>query len=258
MRSMHGRHGFRRTAIVMFLGWLCLMAAATTVCIAEPVTMDEDKDGPAQTVYAPDSGRGRVIILISGHSGPTSYKPYAADLAKLGYYVVLLDGKDILNHSQWPDAQQLRKAIERATCSSLAEPGKVAVIGFSLGGGGALLHAAAMPNLVSMVVAYYPFTREWVNKMNWFTRRFSVPVLVLAAQRDRYKECCVVETARAMESSAKANGAKFELVVYPNADHGFNLKTGAPGEPNAAYRADDDRDAWRRTTEMLHQYHPLR
>lgn len=209
-------------------------------------------------IYAPDSGRGRVIILISGHSGPTSYKPYAADLAKLGYYVVLLDGKDILNHSQWPDAQQLRKAIERATCSSLAEPGKVAVIGFSLGGGGALLHAAAMPNLVSMVVAYYPFTREWVNKMNWFTRRFSVPVLVLAAQRDRYKECCVVETARAMESSAKANGAKFELVVYPNADHGFNLKTGAPGEPNAAYRADDDRDAWRRTTEMLHQYHPLR
>ncbi|GEM_PF-3937709 len=81
MRSMHGRHGFRRTAIVMFLGWLCLMAAATTVCIAEPVTMDEDKDGPAQTVYAPDSGRGRVIILISGHSGPTSYKSYAADLA---------------------------------------------------------------------------------------------------------------------------------------------------------------------------------
>jgi dienelactone hydrolase len=241
----------------MFLGWLCAMAAAT-VCVAEPVTTDEDKVGPAQTVYAPDSGRGRVIIVISGQSGPTSYKPYAAELAKIGYYVVLLDGKDILNHSQWPDAKQLHKAIKRATSSSQAEPGKVAVIGFSLGGGGALLHAAAMPNLVSMVVAYYPFTREWVDKINWFTKRFSMPVLVLAAQRDRYKDCCVVETAHAMELAAKANGAKFELVVYPNADHGFNLKTSAPGEPNRAYRADDDSDAWRRTTDMLRQYHPLR
>ena len=37
-----------------------MMAAATTVCIAEPVTMDEDKDGPAQTVYAPDSSTAKT------------------------------------------------------------------------------------------------------------------------------------------------------------------------------------------------------
>jgi len=131
------------------------------------------------------------------------------------------------------------------------------VIGFSLGGGGALLHATAMPDLVSMVVAYYPFTREWADKVNWFTKRFRVPVLVMAAQRDRYKECCIVETAQAFEKAAKANGADFELVVYPNADHGFNLQTGARGEPIGAYRADDDRDAWRRTVEMLKKHHPV-
>ena len=41
------------------------------------------------------------------------------------------------------------------------------------------------------------------------------------------------------------------LVVYPYADHGFNL-TGAN------YRAADDADAWRRTIEMLQRYQPLR
>jgi len=49
----------------------------------------------------------------------------------------------------------------------------------------------------------------------------------------------------------------FELVVYPEANHGFNLKTGASGEPMGVYREDDDRDAWRRTVDMLKLYHPL-
>ena len=90
-----------------------------------------------------------------------------------------------------------------------------------------------------------------------FVNRFRVPVLMLAAQRDRYMECCVVETAQAMEAAAKQNGKKFELVVYPEANHGFNLQTGAKGEPMGAYRPDDASDAWRRTVEMLKRYQPL-
>lgn len=45
--------------------------------------------------------------------------------------------------------------------------------------------------------------------------------------------------------------------LYPEANHGFNLQTGAKGEPAGAYRHDDDRDAWRRTVEMLKLYQPL-
>jgi dienelactone hydrolase len=81
---------------------------------------------------------------------------------------------------------------------------------------------------------------------------------VLAAQRDRHKDCCVIESMQAMEASAQQNGKQFELVVYPDANHGFNLKAGAQGEPVSAYRPDDDRNAWHRTIEMLKQYHPLR
>ena len=81
--------------------------------------------------------------------------------------------------------------------------------------------------------------------------------MVLAGGIDRYNECCVVESMHAMEAAAKASKAKFELVVYPEANHGFNLETGASGEPVHAYRPDDAHDAWFRTVEMLKQYQPV-
>ncbi len=233
-----------------------LFGALAAMANAEGVSTEAGPDGPAQTVYAPASGKGPIVVVISGQTGQNSYQTYAAELAKLGYYTVLLDGKDILNPALTGPVA-LKSAIERAQRSPAAVPGKAAVIGFSLGGGGALYNAAPMQDLVSMVVAYYPYTRTWVDKVGFFVKRFRVPVLVMAAQRDRYQNCCLVETAQAMEAAAKEAGVKFELVVYSEADHGFNLESGARGEPMRAYRRDDDRDAWRRTLEMLKQYQPL-
>ena len=232
-------------------------AIAPLAFAAEGITTPAGPDGPAKTVYAPANGKpGPVIIAISGRTGPTSYRDYATKLAELGYYTVLVSGKDILNPEMLGPGN-LMQAINRAQHTPEAIPGKVAVIGFSLGGGGALYTAANMPDAVSMVVAYYPYTRTWVNKMNALVDHLKVPILVMAAGRDRYMECCVVETAQAMEVAAKARKIPFELVVYPDANHGFNLETGASGEPMGAYRPDDSRDAWSRTLEMLKHYQPL-
>ena len=241
---------------MLLVGWM-LVVIAVSVSAADRVSTDAGPEGPAQTAYAPPDKPGPVIIVISGQSGPNSYQSYAAELAKLGYYSVLLTGKDILNPELTGEAH-LKKAIDRAQRSPHAVPGKTAVIGFSLGGGGALYSAAPLSDLVSMVVVYYPYTKSWAEKMGWFVKRFQVPVLVMAAQRDRYMDCCVVESMKAMEAAAKQNGKQFELVVYPEANHGFNLQTGAKGEPAGSYRRDDDRDAWRRTVDMLKLHHPLR
>ena len=242
-------------ASMLLIGWMFAFFAASAFA-ASGVSSEAGSEGIAQTAYSPDNGPGPVIIVISGQTGPASYQSYAADLARFGYYSVLISGKDILNPELTGPAN-LKKTIERALQSPSAVKGKVAVIGFSLGGGGTLYNAANMPDVVSMVVAYYPYTKTWANKIDSLVSHFKVPVLVLAAQRDRYKECCVIETAQAMETAAKAKGVHFELVVYPEANHGFNLKTGASGEPMGAYRGDDDRDAWRRTVDMLKLYHPL-
>ena len=206
--------------------------------------------GPAQTAYPPPSGKGPIVVLLSGHSGPGFYQPIAGAVAKLGYYAVLLDGKDILTREQ-DGPGNLRKAIERAQSSPHAVAGKAAVIGFSRGGGGALVHAANMPELVSAVIAYYPQT-NFVSDARLIADRFKVPVLVLAGQRDTYHNCCLVGSMRAMEDGARERGAQFQLVVYPLAEHGFNL------QGSSYYRGADEADAWKRTVEMLRQHQPLR
>ena len=102
--------------------------------------------------------------MISGQSGTPNYRKYSAQIASLGYYTVLVDGKDILTRQQ-DGAQNLKTVIARAQASPNAVPGKVAVVGFSQGGGGALAHATGLPELVSTVVAYYPAT-SWSSNIN--------------------------------------------------------------------------------------------
>lgn len=239
---------FGQTATALLTGGM--LALMTTSVSAAGVSTEASEEGPAQTAYAPEKGPGPAIVLISGVSGPARYQSYAAEVARLGYNAVLVDGNDILTPGK-EGAANLRKAIERVQRSPQTIPGKTAVIGFSLGGGGALRHAASMSDLVSVVVAYYPFTSFKAGAAS-VVQYFRVPVLVLAGERDRFRNCCLVESARAIEAAAKSSGAKFELVVYPEASHGFNHRE------SEFYRRDDDLDAWRRTTEMLSLHHPLR
>ena len=217
----------RATTGIAVLGCLLSLAALPAFAI-DSVFTPAGAEGPAQTAHAPAKGPGPVVILLSGASGPNSYQSYSGDVSRLGYYAVLLDGNHILTRQLTRQQDglanlgpvNLRKAIERAQGSPHAIPGKAVVIGFSMGGGGAIAHAVTLPELV------------------------------LAGGQDTYRNCCLIESMRAMESAAKEINARFELVVYPEAKHGFNLE-------GSAYRRADEQDAWRRTLEMLRQYSPL-
>ncbi|MEW6185931.1 MAG: dienelactone hydrolase family protein [Thermodesulfobacteriota bacterium] len=66
--------------------------------------------------------------------------------------------------------------------------------------------------------------------------------------------CCLIESMKEMEAAAKECGKPFELVIYPEAFHGFIRKNWAFG---LHYRGQDTADAWRRTTETLRRYLPL-
>ena len=230
------------------IGWLVLVISLVVVLAWPCTTMG----GPSEKEYDPPSGRGPLVILLSGASGLERYLSYAADVARLGYYAILLDG------NTYPlgglgGTGNLRHAIEQAQRSPKALPGKAVVIGFSKGGGGALAHAASMPDIVSAVVAYYPSTRD-ISDMHSFVAQFKVPILVLAGELDTWYNCCLIESMKRMETAAKEGGKSFELVVYPKANHMFNLKI----EGLDFYRAEDAADAWQRTTKMLSEYQPLR
>src|SRR5881296_1055283 len=104
---------------------LALLAASA--CATGGVTTAAGPEGPAQAAYAPKSGRGPIVIVLSGQSGPGLYHGYAAELAGVGYYAVLLDGKDVLTGEQ-DGLANLRKAIERAQRAPQALAGKAAVV----------------------------------------------------------------------------------------------------------------------------------
>jgi dienelactone hydrolase len=185
-----------------------------------------DDDAPAQREYIPKSGSGRVVVVISGHTGASNYTSISKDFADAGYYTVLVDGNDLWIKGGGGNAL-LQGVIARAKASPHALPGKVGVVGFSLGGAAALTYAARLPDEVATVVVMYPLT-SFIRNPADFVGKIRVPVLVLAGTADTYMNCCTIEVARALAEAAKNNpdvAPLFVLHEYPGAEHGFNMNT---------------------------------
>ena len=202
---------------------------------------------PSQREFEPANGKGRVVVVVSGQTGPDNYAYYAKDLAEKGYYAVLVDGNNFWIKGGGGEAL-LKGVITRAQQSPHAVQGKAAVIGFSLGGAPSLTYAARMAELVSAVVVSYPDTQYITNADN-FVSKIRVPTLVFAGGRDTYRDCCLIETARKLANAAKALSDKpiLEVVEFPNAEHGWTIRS------IKSYRSDTTAEGFQRTLDFLHQ-----
>jgi pimeloyl-ACP methyl ester carboxylesterase len=170
----------------------------------------------AQQEFPPPQGNGRIIVLVSGTAGPKHDKEFAKAIAALGYDVVLFDG----NKMEGTGAVGMKSAIEQARQMPHAVPGKVALIGLSLGGGLVLAYGSLMPNEIAVDIVWYPAT-GFFSRFPGFARRIKVPVLMFAGESDTYRDCCLISTARALAAAAAAAKVPFELVTYPNTGHDF-------------------------------------
>jgi dienelactone hydrolase len=109
----------------------------------------------AQTEFTPPAGKGRVIVAVSGALGAGAYEPAAKQLASLGYDVFLYDGNKFVGDQ----GVGIKAAINKALQSPNALPGKIGVVGFSLGGGQVLGYAPQYADQVAVVVVMYPLTK---------------------------------------------------------------------------------------------------
>ena len=211
---------------------------------------------PGREIFLPPPPQtpAPAVVVVAGSDGSWAYRSFAARLAKAGYYTVLVGGWDIAAGwgLQGDGARYLAPVIAAAVSDRRALPGKAALVGFSIGGLIGLRFSGELADQLSAVVAYYPALALMGNDMKPLARRLGVPALVLAGAKDRYLDCCPISMMRSLESAARAEGKPFELMVYPDAQHAFNLPA-----YTSLYRKEDAEDAWQRTLAFLKEHHAV-
>jgi carboxymethylenebutenolidase len=184
-------------------------------------------------------------------------------LAKLGYLAVapalyaregdvgrMSDMRQIMKVvGKVPDrrvASDLDSTVAWAKSTGKADTGKLAVTGFCWGGRQVWLYAAHNPALKAGVAWYGPLERPKTvmspdNPID-LVQQINPPILGLYGGADVGIPVAQVD---AMRAALKAAGKASEIIVYPDAPHGFNA------DYRPSYRPDAARDGWKRMTQWF-------
>jgi carboxymethylenebutenolidase len=154
--------------------------------------------------------------------------------------------------SKVPDAQvmsDLDAAVVWARKSAKGDANKLAITGFCWGGRIVWLYAAHNPQLKAGVAWYgrlvgSPDELHPTHPVD-IAAQLKAPVLGLYGGKDTG---IPQDTIEKMRAAVKAAGGKSEIVVYPNAGHGFNADY-RPG-----YDKDAAQDGFRRLQEWFKKY----
>ena len=247
------------------------VSAETVVTDAEGLTAGEVKiptsDGEIPAYRAiPAGGRAfPVVVVVQEIFGVHDYiKDVCRRLAKAGYCAVapelyarqgdlstMTDAKQIVRDviSKTPDAQwiaDLDAAAAYAGSAAKGDLGRLGAMGWCRGGRGAWLYAAHRRDLKAAVAWYGPLQGERTEiqprTAGDVAAEINAPLLALYGGADAGIPVATVEEAR---DRAKAAGKSVELVVYPEAPHGFHA------DYRPSYRREPAEDGWRRALAFL-------
>ena len=261
----------RRGLAGLFFGGYALAAFSAS---AEPIHTDdsgliieavtwpaEDFPLPAYVARPRAAGRFPAVIVASEIFGVHEYiKDVCRRLAKLGYvaiapafFVRVADPAPISDISavlkivsQASDAQvmgDVGSAIKFLQTRSYVEPAKLAITGFCWGGGTTWLACEAFPQIKSGVAWYGkmapPPNTEPNPQRLWpieHVAQLHAPVLGLYGGKDALSAQAPA-MRRALAAAGKTNS---EIIVYPDAGHGFHA------DYRDSYNAADAKDGWAR------------
>jgi len=226
------------------------------------------KDGQLPGYYArPAKGTGFPIILVQEEVfGIHEYiKDTCRRFAKLGYMAVASEiYARIADLSKITDMAQIRAVVTKKPDDELmsdldstlawaarnkGDAGRMGEIGFCRGGRTAWLYATHNPELKAAVVFYGSLggDRTLIQPKTALdvADQIKCPLLGLYGAQDQGIPVAMVQEA---EAKAKAAHKTVEIIIYPDAGHGFH----ADYRPSYAPAATDD--AWKRALAWFERY----
>jgi carboxymethylenebutenolidase len=135
-------------------------------------------------------------------------------------------------------ARDLHAAFEFLKSQPNVKKDRIGSIGWCMGGGYSLDVALQEPTLAVAVINYGHLASDAAS-----LKKINASVLGIFGAQDRG---IPVDDVKKFGQALDQQGNKVEIVIYPDAGHGFE-------NPNnkAGYRADDAADAWKHTTSFL-------
>lgn len=269
------RRGFVMTSLITGL------TLATARVEAQVITTDANgieagevkipaADGPMPGYRAMPTGEGPfpIVLVVEEIFGVHEYiKDICRRLAKAGYCAVapelyarqgdlsaMTDVKKIVSDVilKTPDSQwiaDLDSTAAWAASAAKGDLGRLGVMGWCRGGRAVWLYDAHRTDLKAAVAWYGPLGGERTaiqpKTAGDVAGEIHAPLLALYGGADTGIPVASVETAR---DAAQAAGKSVELVVYPDAPHGFHA------DYRPSYRKDAAEDGWKRALAFLKQH----
>ena len=219
---------------------------------------------PAYAARPDGAGPFPIVLVIEEIFGVHDYiKDVCRRLAHLGYLAVAPElYARLADLSTMTDPEQIirdviRKAPDATVLSDLdatarwaagrhSDPSRLGVIGFCRGGRDAWLYGEHNPALRAAVAFYGPVRTEDTaiqpRSPLDLAAGLKCPLLGLYGGQDT---SIAQSDVRAAQARARAAGQAVDVVVYPDAPHGFHA------DYRPSYREADAKDAWQRAVAWL-------
>jgi len=238
---------------ILLLSCVLLFGVLAFATSSKDVSYKSGDETVKAVLYTPE-GKGPFpgIIVIHEWWGLNDWvKDQASKLSDQGYVTLAIDlyrGKvattpelahEIMRGVPEDRAKRdLHAAFEFLSSQPNVKKARIAAIGWCMGGGYALDVALQEPTLRADVINYGHLATDpaSINKIN-------APILGLFGGQDHG---ITVDDVKTFEQALKQNGKKVDIVIYPDAGHGFENPNNKDG-----YRAQDTADAWTRTVNFL-------
>jgi carboxymethylenebutenolidase len=240
-----------------------------TAGIVTGETQIPTKDGKLPAFFAKPAHKGPFPVVLVNEEifGVHEYiKDVCRRLAKAGYLAVateyyarigdlskMTDTKQIFADVilKAPDAQYMSD-LDSTAAWALHNGGsatRVAVVGFCRGGRQTWLYAAHSPHLRAAVAFYGPLGGapspiQPASALD-LAAQIKCPLLGLYGGQD---PGIPVDIIRQAEAKAKAAHKTVDIVIYPDAPHGFHA------DYRPSYRQADAEDAWKRMLAWFHRF----